>query len=203
MTTSSGLYRYDIGDVVRCQGFLGRAPILEFLHKAGQCADLEGEKVTSYQLSCAVELAARDLGLDLDWFLGVPIRAPNDVPHYAIVVETGLIRTPSEASRFTQLIDHSLIRQNVMYAGKRNDEYLAPPRLIQLSRGTWARYIAEETNRRGTGDSQYKPAALTPNTDLLARLLVTSASNPAVREFANPDWNDDRAAAPAHEPVPL
>jgi hypothetical protein len=33
LTTSGGLYRYDIHDVVRCVGFRGQAPLLEFLNK--------------------------------------------------------------------------------------------------------------------------------------------------------------------------
>ena len=41
MTTSSGLYRYDIGDLVRCKSYIGQAPVLEFLRKEGQCADME------------------------------------------------------------------------------------------------------------------------------------------------------------------
>ncbi|HYW80778.1 MAG TPA: GH3 auxin-responsive promoter family protein [Thermoguttaceae bacterium] len=31
-TTSSGLYRYDIHDVVRCVGFEGACPVLDFLN---------------------------------------------------------------------------------------------------------------------------------------------------------------------------
>jgi hypothetical protein len=177
MTTSSGLYRYDIGDVVRCRGFVGQAPVLEFLHKAGECADLEGEKITGHQLSRAVDLAAREIGLEMDWFLGVAVRRPGDHPHYAIVVEADPLRTPSQSRRFLQLVDRELIRQNVMYAGKRNDRYVDDPRLMVLSPGTWARYIAEEGCRRGTGDCQYKPPTLVTNTDVLARLLAISADN--------------------------
>ena len=33
LTTSGGLYRYDIQDVVRCVGFEGEAPLVEFLNK--------------------------------------------------------------------------------------------------------------------------------------------------------------------------
>lgn len=177
MTTSSGLYRYDIGDVVRCRGFVGQAPVLEFLHKAGECADLEGEKITGHQLSRAVDLAARELGLDVGWFLGVAVRKPGAHPHYAIVVEANRLRSSAQSRRFLQLVDRELIRQNVMYAGKRNDRYLDGPRLIVLCPGTWARYIAEEGRRRGTGDCQYKPPTLITNTDPLSRLLALSADN--------------------------
>src|SRR5690606_8640302 len=33
LTTASGLYRYDIRDVVQCTGYLHTTPLLRFLHK--------------------------------------------------------------------------------------------------------------------------------------------------------------------------
>ena len=30
VTTAAGLYRFNIGDVVRCRSFMGQAPVLEF-----------------------------------------------------------------------------------------------------------------------------------------------------------------------------
>src|SRR5258708_29073975 len=87
MTTSSGLYRYDIGDVVRCQGYIGQAPVLEFLHKAGQCADMEGEKVSGHQVAQAVETAARELMMRVDCFTAVAERRDGDHPHYALLID--------------------------------------------------------------------------------------------------------------------
>lgn len=169
MTTSSGLYRYDIGDVVRCQGFEGQAPVLEFLHKEGQCADMEGEKVSGNQVAQAVEVASRELGLRVDCFMAIPVRRDGEVPYYAVLVEKPVIEELSLARRFLQIVDREIIRQNVMYSGKRNDLYIGPPRLLRLMPGTWAAYIATEAHRTGTGDSQYKHPALVPDTSWLDR----------------------------------
>ena len=49
MTTHSGYFRFQIGDLMRCRGFVGEAPVLEFLQKSGRCGDLEGEKLTERQ----------------------------------------------------------------------------------------------------------------------------------------------------------
>jgi hypothetical protein len=169
MTTSSGLYRYDIGDVVRCQGFIGKAPVLEFLHKVGQCADMEGEKISGHQVAQAVEAASRELGLNVDCFVAVPVRGNGQCPHYALLVEQPVIQDSSVARQFLQIVDRSLVQQNVMYAGKRNDRYIGSPRLLRLAPGTWSRFVATETERRGTGDSQYKHPALVPDPAWLER----------------------------------
>src|SRR5258708_142605 len=132
MTTSSGLYRYDIGDVVRCQGYVGQAPVLEFLHKAGQCADMEGEKVSGHQVAQAVETAARELKLRIDCFTAVAVRRDGDLPHYALLVERPAIEDATTARKFLEIVDRELVRQNVMYSGKRNDRYIDAPRLVRL-----------------------------------------------------------------------
>jgi hypothetical protein len=169
MTTSSGLYRYDIGDVVRCQGFVGQAPVLEFLHKEGQCADMEGEKISGHQIAQAVGVASRELGLSIDYFTATPVRRDGQVPYYALLIERALIEDIPTARQFIQIVDRELIRQNVMYAGKRNDLYIDWPQLVRLAPGTWSDYMATETGRSGTGDSQYKHPALVPETSWLDR----------------------------------
>ncbi len=160
MTTSSGLYRYDIGDVVRCQGYVGLAPVLEFLHKAGQCADMEGEKVSGRQVAQAVEAAARELGLHIECFTAVAVRRDNDIPHYALLIERPAIEDAASAREFLRIVDRELIRQNVMYAGKRNDLYIGAPRLMRLAGGAWAKFLRAERQHGGPAESQYKHPVL-------------------------------------------
>jgi hypothetical protein len=160
MTTSSGLYRYDIGDVVRCQGYVGQAPVLEFLQKSGQCADMEGEKISGHQVASAVETAARQLNLRVDCFTAVAVRGCGVSPHYALLLERPAIEDASTARRFLQVVDRELIRQNIMYAGKRNDHYIGSPRLVRLADGAWREFHRAECQRGGPGESQYKHPAL-------------------------------------------
>jgi hypothetical protein len=46
VTTPGGLYRYDLGDYLRCRGHVNGAPMLEFVGRAGVCGDLVGEKLS-------------------------------------------------------------------------------------------------------------------------------------------------------------
>lgn len=45
LTTGGGFARYRLGDLVRCTGFVGRTPALEFLGREGGGCDLVGEKL--------------------------------------------------------------------------------------------------------------------------------------------------------------
>lgn len=46
ITTPGGLYRYDIGDRLRCVGHDGPVPLLRFTGRAGLVSDMVGEKLT-------------------------------------------------------------------------------------------------------------------------------------------------------------
>ena len=71
-TTSGGLYRYQIHDLVRCVGFRGKAPILAFLNKGAHYSSLTGEKLSEFQVVAAVDGAVGDLGLRLKSYLLAP-----------------------------------------------------------------------------------------------------------------------------------
>ena len=44
VTNLTGLFRYRLGDVVRCVGYKGEAPIVEFAYRQGQYLNARGEK---------------------------------------------------------------------------------------------------------------------------------------------------------------
>ena len=59
LTTAGGLYRYNISDLVRCVGYHGQAPMLEFLNKGAHYSSMTGEKISEHQVITAVEAAQR------------------------------------------------------------------------------------------------------------------------------------------------
>lgn len=162
LTTSSGLYRYDIHDVLRCVGFEGQAPILEFLHKGTRCSDMEGEKITEYQFVKAVTDVSREFGWPAPAFTAAPIRPsePGEPPYYALLVEEHELSGEEQARRFLEGIDRWIIDRNPMYQGKRSDRYLGPPRLIRIPSGTWQRFDQEEVKRRRAAEDHYKHPCL-------------------------------------------
>ncbi len=169
MTTSSGYYRFNIGDIVRCRGFVGQAPLLEFLQKGDRCGDLEGEKVTEHQFVQAAGDAAGALGIHLGYVTAVPVRPLRELPCYFIVVEHGDIPDGNQAQDFLEAVDRGLSAANFLYSGRRREQVLGPPRLWRIPTGAWSQYVESEIARRGTGDVQYKHPGLVQDATLLDR----------------------------------
>jgi hypothetical protein len=172
VTTSSGLYRHDLGDVVRCKGFMGEAPILEFLHKSGQVSDLEGEKISGYQVASAVEAASENLGIEIESFSAIPVRPLRGAPYYSLLIDADIFEDRAKVQDFLDRFDKELIGLNLMYKQKRNDLYIERPRMLLLASGSWAKYAAEAANRWGTGETQYKHPVLLAQGDLPSWLDV-------------------------------
>jgi hypothetical protein len=170
MTTSAGYYRFQIGDLVRCRGFVGETPVLEFLQKVDRCGDLEGEKVTEHQFVQAAGDAAAELGIRLGYVTAVPWRPGREAPCYAILVEHRDVSADAVARRFLESVDRRLIDLNFLYRARRREGVLGTPRLIRLRDGAWSEFVQAETSRRGTGDVQYKHPGLVQDVTLLERV---------------------------------
>jgi hypothetical protein len=158
LTNGSGLYRYDIGDVVRVTGFVHRTPCIEFLHRSGATCSLTGEKLTEDQVTAAVAEAGRSLGIDVGAFTLAP--ADGGFPHYVAFVELERPATKERLCVFASHLDRALARQNLEYGSKRTSGRLDAPELRLVATGS---YEALRRSRliRGTSDSQIKPTHLT------------------------------------------
>jgi hypothetical protein len=167
MTTASGYYRFNIGDIVACRGYHGEAPLIEFLQKGDRCADLEGEKVTEHQFIQAASDAAADLGIRLGYITAVPLRPLGEPPCYVCIIERGDIPDAGLASDFLEAVDRKLSALNFLYSAKRREHVLGAPRLWRIPNGAWSAYVQAEVNRRGTGEVQYKHPALVTDPKLL------------------------------------
>lgn len=178
LTTSSGLYRYDIQDVMRCTGFVGEAPILEFLHKGQRFSDMEGEKLSEFQFVKAVTEVSEALGVSVGAFTAVAVR-PGErkedgalAPYYALLIEEQDLAERATAVRFLEEVDRWLADKNVMYQGKRADGYLGPLRLVRIPTGSWASFDRAEVARRRVGEDHYKHPCLATDAALADRFQV-------------------------------
>ncbi|MBI4718155.1 MAG: GH3 auxin-responsive promoter family protein [Planctomycetes bacterium] len=157
MTTSSGLYRYDLGDYIRVHGFEGQAPIIEFLHRGKYVSSITGEKLTEWQAVAAFDQACRARAVEYRGFVLAPAWA--EPPYYRLHIESD-VPPPQELSG---AMDRGLRALNVEYACKRSSGRLGDVVLSVLPSGTLARVEAERVARRGTSHEHYKPQCLLTN----------------------------------------
>ena len=97
LTTAGGLYRYNISDLVRCVGYHGRAPLIEFLNKGAHYSSLTGEKLSEHQVIAAVEAAQRALGVHVRSYLLTPTW--DDPPYYSLLIEESDLAAPGIIER--------------------------------------------------------------------------------------------------------
>lgn len=162
LTTSAGLYRYNIGDIVRVNEFNGSTPVIEFLHRAGHTCSLTGEKLTESQVAGAVCRAASSLGLDLGSFTLCPTARPY--PHYVLLAEVEIPLSEPVANRFLVALDDDLGLHNVEYRSKRSSRRLGAPELCLLRPGSYAS-LRQRRIGEGANDAQIKMACLTRDLD--------------------------------------
>ena len=168
LTTSSGMYRYDIHDVVQCTGFLGTTPLLRFLHKGSHISNLTGEKLTESQVVQAVTTVARRLNLQLDYFTMIP--QWGNPPRYLLLVdECRLPRIPCDLP-IAEQIEVELLHTNLEYHEKRRTMRLGPVGLLSMPSHEWQQFINNRQAHPGSSVEQYKHPFLIPKLDFLEQL---------------------------------
>lgn len=183
LTTVSGLYRYDIRDVVRCTGFMGTTPLLEFLHKGAHIASVTGEKLAESQVVTAIRGGLNRLKLEVQHFTLSPIW--DDPPKYRLHIERGDIPIPEMRNRLATNVDTELQDLNVEYREKRQSGRLGPLECLAVPNGTWDCYIRHRQSRFGASMEQYKHPCLVPQLTFSETLL---------KDFAPPEERDASAA---------
>jgi hypothetical protein len=160
-TTAGGLYRYQIFDLVRCTGFHGKAPLIEFLNKGAHISSMAGEKLSEYQVVAAVSEAQRRLGLKLQSFLLLPTW--GDPPSYSLLLEETEFSDAKAFDRFGITVDVELKRINSEYENKRSTLRLGPIRVCSIAVGSWSDFQRRRLARSGGTVEQYKQPHLMPD----------------------------------------
>ncbi len=173
LTTVSGLYRYDIRDVVRCTGFMGSTPLLEFLHKGAHIASITGEKLAESQVVTAIRGGLQKMKLDVHHFTLSPIW--GDPPHYRLHLERADVPVVEMRQRLAHDVDAQLQELNVEYKEKRQSGRLGMLECLAIPNGTWERFIRHRQSRFGASLEQYKHPCLVPQLAFSETLLKDHA----------------------------
>lgn len=139
ITTSGGLYRYDLGDILECRGFYNNAPCFEFMGKYDNVVDVTGEKLSELFVSDVIGEVFGKLKKYYDFVLVGPEKK-NDLFNYAVLIE---INDESKKDLLLKKVDdlEKSLCGNYHYLNSRNMGQLSKIRMRFLPSGSQEKYI--------------------------------------------------------------
>ena len=153
ITTMSGLYRYELGDVVRVHEFINGVPIVEFRYRVDVAVSLVSEKLTEAQAMASIRSALATC----DDAAGEGSLSPlyAQTPRYVLLVEGSAGITPDRVPGMAASLDASLC-DNVNYAFYRSTGLVAEPIVDLLEPGTFGEWRRERCQAGHTALPQQK-----------------------------------------------
>ncbi len=149
ITTFSGLYRYDLKDIIEVRGFTNKTPNIFFVNKTKDVGNICGEKLSAQNVMKGVETFAVKYGLGVKHFCAV---ADVENKHYDICLELDGGKVPEKA--FVEELD-AFFGEGIVYAAKRRQELLFAPRVLIMKSG-WQDALYAEKNSGNSSVAQIK-----------------------------------------------
>lgn len=168
-TTSAGLYRYDINDVVRVVDFYRNTPVIQFVRKGQGMTSITGEKLTESQVTGALLDAVEAGGYDVQHFTACV--QWGEPPRYALYAELGDSMTTERSREFLRAFDRSLSERNLEYEAKRESTRLGAPVLKRVAAGSY-QALRQKRVAEGAPESQVKIPQLSTDMEFGAGLEV-------------------------------
>ncbi len=162
VTNFSGLYRYQIEDVVRVTGYFNKTPKVEFLYRNNLAMNIANEKTTTQMVDWAVAKMQEQLGLSLTGysFYG---DTNCDPVRYMLMIEPDSDIPAEKISEIEKTLDEWLNESNEKYFKYRRWGMIGDPKVVLLKKGTYSDY-REMLKKQGKVLNQIKPVTVI-NTD--------------------------------------
>lgn len=152
ITNYSGLYRYDMRDIIRVVGFTGTTPNIEFVSKTSDVGNICGEKLYPDIIATAFQMTAKDLGLSLIHYCAVP---DVDNLRYFFCIETDARLTEKELNETALALDAHIAKLAMGYEFLLGQHLLNPSVCVAMRRG-WSEALLNARRKPGVSTSQIK-----------------------------------------------
>ncbi|MEE3232862.1 MAG: GH3 auxin-responsive promoter family protein [Candidatus Latescibacterota bacterium] len=160
VTTPSGLYRYNMNDIIEVSGKFWSCPTIRFLQKGRGVTNITGEKIYESQIIQTMDNAFKKFGFSCRFY---QVIAYQEKSQYVIFLELNL-ESDMDEEAFAAYVDEKLCSFNIEYKEKRMGERLLPAKVILLKTGSYEGY-KEYCLSKGQSESQFKGALLQYDTD--------------------------------------
>jgi GH3 auxin-responsive promoter len=191
VTSVSGLYRYDMNDIVEVAGHYGKTPLIRFIQKGKGVVSFTGEKLYETQVIAAVDQAFASLRGRYNFIAAVAELVDGTSPRLVFLTEFDDPVSDSDGSALVDRVDAALGDQNSEYQTKRKSLRYGAPVIRVVRPGEFDRYRRRMVEQGHRTDGQFKVLRLTSDASFAAefeadRDLTGDASPKLVTEQVSP-----------------
>ncbi|MBD1912838.1 MULTISPECIES: GH3 auxin-responsive promoter family protein [unclassified Leptolyngbya] len=169
VTSYSGFYRYNIGDVVEVVGFYEQTPLITFRHRQGGLLSSTTEKTTEFHVTQVMQQLQQEFNLHLDDFC-ITLSDGEFPARYLVNIELAYDQQLNDAKVFLQRFEYWMREFNNPYGTVRESQ-VPPPRLRILAPGSFAK-LRQRQVERGMFDSQLKIPHISEDRNFLSNLAI-------------------------------
>ena len=165
-SNGSGLYRYNINDIIRVTGFYRQFPLVEFIQKGEGVTSLTGEKLSEVQVIRCVEEASKTTGMEIEFYT---VFCDRNAFKYKLFVEFSGDADHKQKTLFLATVDSRLKYYNPEYAAKRGSNRLHAPELIEMVQNSYEVLKDRLVNEDEVREGQYKVRYLRDDEEMMQR----------------------------------
>jgi GH3 auxin-responsive promoter len=187
VTNASGLYRYEMNDIVEVAGHHGNTPLIRFIQKGKGVVSFTGEKLYETQVIAAVDQAFAALRGRYHFIAAVAELVDGTSPRLVFLTEFDDPVTRPDGSALVDRVDAALGEQNSEYQTKRKSLRYGAPIIRVVRPGEFDRYRRRMVEQGHRADGQFKVLRLTSDASFAAefaaeRDMVGSTVSSTARE---------------------
>lgn len=191
VTSYSGFYRYDIGDVVEVVGFYEQTPLITFCHRQGGLLSATTEKTTEFHAVQVMQHLQQEFNIHLDDFC-ITLSEDEFPARYLVNIELSHGQQLNDPVTFLHRFEYWLCNVNQPYGTVRESQ-VPPPQLRILASGSFAK-LRQQQVEQGMFDSQLKIPHISEDRHFLSHLPILQKIDfdTAVPPSSVPDQAGDR-----------
>ncbi len=182
VTTYSGLFRYNMNDLVEVGGKYRNTPTVHMVSKVNGIVSMTGEKLYEPQFIEAVHEAEKETGIKTKFFVGFAEVQDSCYHFYYEFLDEDIDQ--EQADMFTKVVDKHLCAINIEYEAKRASFRLHEPQAHILLNNAYARFKAA-CLRDGFRDGQFKFNLLMQDDKRRAKFSLIERLSSQILEQAN------------------
>jgi hypothetical protein len=172
VTNASGLYRYDMNDIVEVAGYYGQAPLIRFVQKGKGVVSFTGEKLYEVQVIAAVEAALEALRGRYHFIAAVAELVDGTTPRLVFLTEFDDPPAEHDGAALVDRLDAALGDHNDEYQTKRKSLRYGAPVIRVVRSGEFDRYRRRMVESGQRADGQFKVLRLTSDTSFAAEFAA-------------------------------